>query len=187
LDATHAVSLDELKAYLNITVTTHDSELTSLRDAVEVAAENVADISLRQQTVTSERHSGGADRIVLSTRPLVSVTTVAEDGTTLAATAYDIDLDTGILYRLSGTYTLGVWSSGHRNVSVTYEAGWSGSTVPSDIKHGILELARHLWTTQRGPTQVFGTGSDEWNPSSMHSITRRVQELLEPYRAPGVA
>lgn len=73
------------------------------------------------------------------------------------------------------------------NISVTYVAGYANP--PMSAKQGVLEIIRHLWTSQRGAMNVMGrqlTG-DELYSTPTYSLPRRAMELLDPVSLPGLA
>jgi hypothetical protein len=179
----HAVSLDELKAQLNISVATYDTELTRHRDAAEEAATAYMGGRMAYQGKWTENlSSDGGAHLMLAHTPVISVTSVTENGTTLAATEYTVSYE-GVLTRTWGTYTAGLWTAGFNNVTIIYVAG--ESPMAESIKQGVLVIAAHLWEQQRGNmTSVVGQGGEsEWAPLPSYSIPRRAQELLD--LAPG--
>lgn len=173
----YAVSLDEMKAHLRITTSAQDEELRTFLFAATAAAESWCGRLFRRQTVVEVR-SGGTSSILLDEGPALSITTVTESGTTLAASDYYLDGQT--LTRRDGTYSAGCWLEGLGNVTVTYVAGMS--TFPEDLRHGLKELVRHLWQTQRGNMPVPNQGPDDvYIPGLTYTFPRRVLELLSPY------
>ena len=171
-----AVSLADLKTHLNITSTTSDEELRRTLDAAVAAAESYTRQTFAARSFT-ETHSGGNSSVILWHSPVQSVTQVTESGTTLAASDYTVDPASGLLTRRASTYVTTQWAGGFRNIVVTYVAG--APTLGEDARQGVLEIARHLWTSQRGGVLPGGVNnSDEWNPSLGFSIPRRVQELF---------
>lgn len=97
----------------------------------------------KSQTVTSEKHSGArlSNRSFIYTihHPIVTVTTLTEDGNTLTV---DVDFtalkEEGKIVRVgSSSLTVlvsepGNWNYGWENIVVTYNAGYA--TIPDDIK-----------------------------------------------------
>ena len=180
---TGIVSLADAKDHLNITSTTGDEELRRFIGVASAACENYTGRTWRRTTYT-ETLDGGSAAVVLAHPPVLSVTTVTENGATVAASGYSVST-TGVVARVSG-YGLTSWYPGYRNVSVTYVAG--AAVVPDSITHGVLEMVRHLWSSQRGASLPLSvSASDEWSPADSFSIPRRVQELWEPHRLSGVA
>ena len=104
---------------------------------------------------------------------MISVTSVSENGVALPATAYSLDDEAGVLTRANG-YVAYDWVAGFENIDVTYVAG--RSSIPAGLVHAVLELVRHLWTTQRGSVRRRGT--DDYQPGAGFSLPYRVREML---------
>jgi len=53
----------------------------------------------------------------------------------------------------------------------------------------VLEILRHLWSTQRGAVNVMGRGvvGDDFYTTPTYSLPRRAMELLDPASLPGIA
>lgn len=134
-------TLAELRALPQMSDTTTYTEARCLSTAawvtsmieVEVGASFVA------RTVT-ETHDGGVCEIVLFEPHVLSVTSATENGVAVTDVLREED---GVLRRFSGatSYYPVRWSGGTRNVSVTYQAGYS-ATPPGDIKDVSLQATR---------------------------------------------
>jgi len=175
------VGLADAKRHLNITSTTSDDELRRFLDVATDLCENYAGRALRRRTFT-ETHDGGSPTLLLRWTPVVSVTTVTDDGT--AVTDYLLEPESGVLWRDDdGLLT---WAGSRRGVTVTYVAGYT--SPPADVQQAVLEALRHLWTTQRGTMSGRNPlAGDEYANGTGWSLPRRVTELLEPYRMVGIA
>lgn len=174
------VSLAEAKRHLNITTTASDDELRRFLDVATDLCEKVAGRPLRRLAF-SESHDGGRTWIPLRRPPVVSVTTVTQDG--VAVTDYVVREDAGLIAK--GTYdALEDWESGAGNVVVDYVAG---STVPAaTAEQAVLEALRHLWTTQRGSmTGRNPLAGDDYAAGTGWSVPRRVAGLLTWHTEPG--
>ena len=168
-----AVTLTQMRNHLRIVGTQDDADLTLFAERATRAAEKITGRRF-EQTGVVEKHAGGGTALMLRAWPVISVTAVTENGTTLTAgTGYVVDEAAGIVYRAPDGAT---WAPGPVAVQVTITAG----EVPdADAELGILELAKHLWDTQRGGTGLPRSGADdEWDPDSNAAITRRVKQLL---------
>jgi hypothetical protein len=174
------LSVAEVKAHLNVTDYADDSEILAFIDAAVGIAEGVVG-SIENRTVT-ETHNGGRATVCLNVPPVVSVSAVTENGTSVAASGWDVSTN-GVLTRTSG-YSTGVFTSGFNNVSVTYVSG--RSSIPADLRHALKELVRHLWETQRGSTTRKRSG-DDYQPGAGFSLPNRVAEVLDRYRIAGIA
>lgn len=186
------VSLDEVKAHLNISTSALDEEIRRFIDAASDLAENYVGCVLGRETIASELHNGNTDVLVLRHPRAISVTSVYERGTLLSASDYTLDPNGQRLYRVtSGTFNnpnyFGVWAPGVNAISVTYVAGFTNP--PPSAKQGVLEIIRHLWQTQRGSTNVLTRNQtgDDFLPTATFSLPRRAMELLDPISLPGIA
>lgn len=177
------VSLSEVKARINMAQTqvTSDDELRLFLAAAQAAIEARVG-PLTRRTVT-ETHSGGSYAVVLGKPPVVSVTSVTENGSAVAASGYSLAPFAGVLTRVSG-YSRSAWSDGFGNVSVTYVGG--RTTIPEDLRRAVLEMVAHLWETQRGQQRGPRSG-DDYTPGIGYSLPNRVKELTGPYELPGIA
>ena len=188
------VSLDEVKAHLNIptTNTTNDEEIRRFIDAASDLAESYVGCILGRKTFTSEKYSGNTDIIRLRNPRAISITSVYENGTLLDPVAYVLDPTGQRLTRvttgsISGPNYFGIWAPGAENIVVSYVAGFINP--PAAAKQGVLEIIRHLWQTQRGPSSVIGRSQsgDEFYQTPTYSLPRRAMELLDPVSLPGLA
>lgn len=136
------VGLAETKDHLNIpqTTTTHDDELRRAIAGATGVVEGIVGRVARRTFV--ETFSGRGGRIVyLANAPAISVTTVVEDGTTLAASAYTLAKERAVLTRVNG-----VWAVD--NTTVTYMAG--RAIVQDNILEGTKDLIRANFRPQLG-------------------------------------
>jgi len=188
------VGLAEAKAHLNIpsTLTTEDEELRRVIDAASDLAEGYVGQVLGRRTFTSELYDGGQEFIRIRNPKAISITSVYENGGLLASTAYALDYTGQRLYRVGSqtiyaTNSYGYWTGGFNNVQITYVAGYV--SPPMSAKQGVLEIIRHLWTTQRGAINVMGRSQsgDEMYSTPTYSLPRRAMELLDPTSFPGMA
>ena len=188
------VSLDEVKSHLNIPAetTTHDEELRRFIDAASDLAENYVGCVLGRKSFANEKYSGNTDIIRLRNPRAISITSVYENGVLLDPLAYVLDYTGQRLTRvttgaISGPNYFGVWAPGAENIVISYVAGFTNP--PPSAKQGVLEIIRHLWQTQRGPSSVIGRNQsgDEFYSSATYSLPRRAMELLDPVSLPGLA
>lgn len=143
LEAFALVGLAEVKDHLNIPAadTSADEELRGfILSACDVVEDVVGVVARRSFTQTL---SGRGERsLLLSRRPVISVTSVTVDGVALASTDYSVTPH-GVLTR-----TAGRWPSGVDNIVVVYVAG--RSVVPAGVLDGTKELIRINWRPQQG-------------------------------------
>lgn len=176
------VDLATAKRHLAIKEATHDGELQSFIDTAEAAiGERVGPLAATTHTA---RVRGGGKVLVLPLSPAVSLTSVtpADDTTGLALADLYLDEEAGLV-----TYEAG-GSFGSRHYDVVYVAG--RATLPADLRMAVLELVRHLWDTQRGPSRagstVFDTTANP-TPGAAYMFPFRVEQLLAPHEQLGFA
>ena len=139
------------------------------------------------RTDDNSRFTLPVGHVLLSRGPVVSITSVVEDGVTLPADEYEINATNCRLYRMDGDDERTSWASA--KVTVVYTAGWSA--VPDDLKLAASKLARILWT-EEGPNarepglkrhNVDGVGEREYWVSSNDEplMSNEITELLSPY------
>lgn len=163
-----------VKAMLGITGATEDTILARLVSAASSRIERAAGRTLTQATYTAEAiDSIGDFAVKLSQYPIVSITSVAELGTTLTASDYTTDDGAGLLWRMSGSSPI-PWAVGRRAIAVTYVAGYAN--VPKDVEDAATQQAAYEWRKSKaggdrlGVTgQILGPGSSnytvgEWAP-----------------------
>lgn len=162
-DTLDVVTFAQVSAMLNVP----DAEAALIDRYITVVSRHIDDLCgpVVQRTVTAETHHGGTCSIVLDKRPVISVTSVTENGTTVSAAGYHIDLEAGILERVSSSYYSYPWYAGRWNVAVTYEAGRYEDTASVDpiFVEAATMAVKGLWTSQKaiGGTVSFGAyGSD---------------------------
>lgn len=162
--------------------TPSDTELAALNAyvsaiitaACQVPRESVGNTpaTLREETVSESFEWGTYQSFAsLSRRPVISFTSVTENGSAL--TASDWQLEGHLLYRVTGDARTW-WPSG--DLAVVYVAGWS--TVPDDLKYLAIkmvkqELAMGGATSSGGNSdanlkrlKIEGVSEREWYVSS---------------------
>ena len=95
---------------------------------------------------------------------------IAPDGYAVVPTS--VDLRAGVVELAAPTHG-GAWT-----VTVT------GRAWPAALQVAALDWATHLYDTQRTVTSPVSDGDQ---PSPTFALPNRVEELLRPYRLPGVA
>ena len=189
------LTLAEIRSATGTTATSDTAALTTLNARVaaaiaracNVAADGVTPPTLRLETLTEVfRLDQSSKSLVLARRPVVSITSAVEGGTTLATTEYETEKGAGLFYRLSDD-TRSLWAAA--KITVVYTAGWS--TVPDDLKTAAAKFARILWT-EDGPDardpglkreEIAGATTLEYwvPPASDPLMSQEIAELLGPY------
>jgi hypothetical protein len=171
------VGVADARSHLGLTTTTSDAELLAFLNTASDACEAFTNLSWRRTTYV-ETYDGDTRALFLRHAPVGSITGVKINGVALAASDYALSVTGDMLYRMTGTYRR-EWECGTGNIEVTYVVA-PLQPLPYTITHGVREMARHLWETQRGPTIARQGPDDEWVPGVSYSIPRRVAELWRP-------
>lgn len=176
-------SIDDVKTYLGLTGTDHDTRLTAL---VEAASEAIESFCRRQftQTQHTEYHDGmGSGVLLLDHHPAQSVTSVKVDANRAFASAEAIDSDDYVVYGDEGMIQLvaGTFAAGVRNVQVVYTAGYSA--IPDDVAQACVQLVA-AWF-HRGRQGADGIDTERLGDYSAsyaaRGLPQPVVELLTPY------
>lgn len=182
-DLAPLVSLAEVREQCRAATTTDDARLLSYALIASRICEDLTKIYRRQ--TFSETFDGGVSYLQLRF-PIISITSVTEDSTTLTSTDYLTNDERGWLYR--GTqWETWPWYPGVQNIDVTYVAGASDGIVPDDIRQGVKLQVQHMWDFQRGGSGLpRQQGSDfSYDPRSGFTIPNAVMEYWQR-EMPGV-
>lgn len=184
------ISLADMKTYLSIATadTTKDSLLAALIADVSAAIRKYCRREFSLQT-SVETFDGGVDALLLSSLPVVSITTIEdrEDGTKLCTPLYGevdsvppllrLDGEAGILRRTDGK-----WGAGYQRWKLTYSS--DVSSVPADVALACkMVVADQYFRPDRTiASESFG----DYNYARRQAITDpafsdAVKELLAPY------
>lgn len=148
------VDIAELRTSLKILGTASDDLLWQWVAAATDWAQDRSGRALRTGTVV-DRRRGGKYAVPLSRTPVKAITSVSVNGTLAAATDYEVDPGTGLLYR--GTMRSGsVWPDGW--VEVTYTT--ATDLVPARFRQGITEYVRYLAAQYRGSSSQPAAGGN---------------------------
>lgn len=165
------LSLPDAKAHLNITSSAYDAELTALIVKVESAIARQTG-PLTPTAVTAVVIGGPV--LVLPVTPLISLTSVTDDGSGVLA--------------LGGlrASTAGVVSSAggfpYAYYTVIYQAGRTvDAATNADLYLAVQEMLRHKWLSQRGSTTRPGSMPMETIPGAAYSFPYAVSELIAPH------
>ena len=180
LDAT-PVTLAEMRSFLNITESTdtgQDAVLENLLDDLTVAIEDHLGVSIINKAYTDYYDGDGSIELLVKRYPIVTVTSLTVDSTTIAAASYHLYAEQGRIVADGFDFT-----GDYRNVVLVYTAGFGAArtNVPRSIK-----LALKLWVSV-----VFKKHVAMINPRFAEGVTVNftsedmpddVAKKLTPYR-----
>jgi hypothetical protein len=130
--------------------------------------------------------------LILARTPVVSIASVVEDGVTLPSTEYEVEGESGLLWRLSDDARVD-WRA--RKITIIYTAGYllpeqAGRTLPHDIQRAcILMVAAQYNAKGRDPMLRSESAQDVGQVSyldpraGMEGMPPQAAALLAPYRS----
>lgn len=182
------LTLAELRAAVGVTDSSKDAQLQALGNytaaaitqACKVAKAGAVPPTLRLETVTeSFKFKTQQDAIFLARKPVVEVTGVTEDSSSLTDTDWEVDGHG--LYRLTSSERA-QWAMGQ--TTIVYSAGYA--TVPDDLKFAAIKFVQAEWAQgARDPLlkriSREGVGEREYwvEPSKDSIIPGEVMDILE--------
>jgi uncharacterized phiE125 gp8 family phage protein len=186
-------SLDAVKAELGISGADQDSLLDDLRDQASAAAASFCGRVFAEEVVRETwRNRARVDgALVLARHPVSAVASVTEGGEELIADDYEMDGNSGMLWRLSGD-DRACWPAA--KLVVEYTAGWrvpdqTSPTLPADVSRAAVLLAASMYHNQ-GRDRALRSESVDGVMSASYLDPRagaeqmppEVAGLLAPYR-----
>lgn len=134
------ITLSEVKARVGITGTSEDTYLEGLISSVCQHVEFYIRRPVRWRKVTETILKPLPGNIVLSTRPVVAVTSLTIDGSTVGSQTYTLDGSSGIIYPTDDDIVF----SDTRKIVVVYRAGYTPTEIPDALKHAAIEWVKAL-------------------------------------------
>lgn len=168
-DPRFIISLDDARSALNMPANTSADALDDLRLYIAAATPVIEDIVGPIVVKTTSQHvNKGWGYAALYERPNTITSVVYDDLSTVPATAYNADLQSGLV-----TFYCAV----SQGVTITYTTG--NAEVPQNVRLATRELVRHWWQLGKQLQRPGGSGAppaEVWTPSGF-AVPRRVMEL----------
>lgn len=170
--------LATVKSELKITATTDDDWLSSVISDCSADFAGECDRVFAAETVRETLHFARRHRhhhrahgedprpVILERTPVTDIASVTGDGTALAADLYEIEADTGFLYRLDANGNRTDWSVA--KLEVQYIGGYALlGELPRDIERAVIALVKQRWFSRRRDPLVKaetidGVGSEQY-------------------------
>jgi len=161
------VTTTELKTFLGISGSTHDTVLAMLNKFAAETLNGILSVTdLSAHIIAAEVHNGGADRYELRDLNIIAIGTIMEDTTEYTQTdAYDFD---NYLLYLEDALT-----SGEREVTIEYAAGWfaagNGTLVVDD--YSLITGSMTITIAPGGSGSVVLTEGTNWDAETDNDTT----------------
>jgi uncharacterized phiE125 gp8 family phage protein len=194
-DTHRLITLASIKSELQVSGGADDAFLTSLIDQASATAESWCRRTFAEETVSETFYlDRPVSPIELTRYPVTEIAPVTVAGTVLDPAVYEVEEDTGWLYRLD--------ASGGRcarfcgRVVVEYTGGYilpdaPQPTLPHDISRAAALLVKGAYFARtRDPAirseSVEGAGSFGYFSGAAGDLPPEVEALLRQYRAPRI-
>jgi hypothetical protein len=148
------------------------------------AVEADLDRVVAKRTVT-ETYDGNVQYLVLRSTPVISITSVLENGVSLdVASNVTLDRNSGILWRgLALNSTVFGW--GRQNITVTYVAGMQ--QVPYFLRKVVLSTVQAMWRdSQQAPNPGMAAYAASPEFVDTGALTKREQDAYDSLRGVGI-
>lgn len=205
-------SKEKLKAVLSVTTTDDDDLMDDILDRVTVAAETFVGRCLRKQTYLESVAGHGDLYLLVSSRPVQSVTSILEGESLVTSTSYAlVNPLGGMIYRTLGwKWTAGTLTelidhvipgSELNTFVVEYVGGYVPSTttsteigVPRDIEGAVLEAAKSWYLGRKQSLTIsektvgdlrirYSQDSRNQGGGGEPALPSRVEAILSPYQS----
>lgn len=142
----NAVTITDVKSYLQISHNAQDVILNIAIAGVEEWIETYCGISLTPKTNLLEYMDGGTKYLYVSCNPLVQVNSVKS---TLGGETFNFFINNNAIMQTN----LAKWPFGDSNILVNYDAGYADiNSVPSGIKIAAYQLLHRWYSNRSGVT-----------------------------------
>ena len=173
--------LDTVKAWLGVTTTTYDAQLSGLITAVSSFITNYLGRQIVTASYVETCRGNGQATMVLRNFPITVVASVAFAGQTITAAADPVALTSGILFDDRALTLVGYRFPVGLPVVVTYTAGYAGT--PPDIGQAAVELVGEAFRRRdRIGLSSKSLGGQEVIAFSLKDMNDTARALLAPYQ-----
>ena len=199
-------TLTDLKAWMGISVSTFDTQLTAALQASEnmIRQKTCRPLGFTSQAITEYLDGENYDKLVVKYPPIdgAETITVSVAGTTVASTEYTIDADKGFI-GFKSTYLAGWYSGantmnramprlssypepnfggGFRQVQVTYTGGYEAADMPEGLKMAANLLAASFFAQKNGVAlKTHQLGQHSWTRATATEVWDQITPLIQEF------
>lgn len=179
--ANDLTTLDNVKAWLNLTATADDDMLTRMITALSSYIQSWLNRQLASQSYTEVRDGAGKGTLTLANYPVTAVASLTVNGvavpyaTNSQGNGYLFDQYRIIM--VGGGYTL---TEGVQNIVVTYTAGYAA--IPPEIEQACIELIATRYRERDRIGQTSKSIAGETVAFSIRDFPPSVQTILNNYK-----
>lgn len=173
------VNCSELRSQFKVAITDDDHVLLPLLKAAEEKAKRYCGTVLEAEDVTEYRDGDGTDVLLLKNYPVNSVASVYDDvDRTYAAASLIAAAD--YMFESSGRLILDalVFNIGRQNVKVTYNAGYTATAMPYDLKKAIANIAFADYLEANGSINMVEGDEFVYRPKKLRDEAFTILDLF---------
>lgn len=187
-DVFDLTDLETVKDELDVVDGESDDRLSRyITEASRAIATWCKRVFARETVAETFRNGKWVACLVLARRPVVAIASVLEDGTALTSTDYELDVETGLLYRLRSDCRSSWCAS---KIVVTYDGGFDlPDDAPAPLSSACISLVKIKQSAQtRDPLvraeDVPGVLSQQYWVGGVgeDGIPPEIVSLIAPYR-----
>jgi len=169
--------------------TTWDDTLSRIISGVSQAIATFCGRTFVAATETSQKIDGDGSVVLLVRYPVISITSIINDTTTVVETTnWEAYLKSGKIELTDGT----VWTKGRKTITITYRHGYEVGSIPAD-----LQMAAMTWASKKffdikddrvgvsSRTSADGASISFAGSSVSRNMPDEVRALIEPYKTYG--
>lgn len=194
-------NLVDVKLLMGITGSDKDALITKLIPFITTLFNNAWDRDLRETIYTDEKYHGtGNELLRLEEWPVKTGApfTIKIDDVVVDAAEYDLDLEPGLVIRISASglafvsRTLPIWNVGISNIKVTYTAGFPDASIPGDIQMAAAYMVGNLvqnpgsiaggFISERIGNYQYRRGDSNEGQEAINSIPSQIWGMISNYR-----
>lgn len=171
---------DDVRAFLSLAASQDETLLLSLIAAASAFVLKYVDVDGFAVAAYTEKYNGpGGTVLCPDHRPITAVTSLAVNGTAIAASINCSD--SGYVFDRSGIYLRGYrFHEGFMNVDVSYSAGYAA--VPDDIKQAVVEIAAEKYQRRLRLGISSKSIGQESIAFSQNDLTPHARVVLNQYK-----
>ena len=138
MSASDLTTLANVKAWLGITSTTDDAQISRLITAYSQYIQTWLNRQIAVQSYTELRDGSGKDFLVFGDYPVTAVASLKVDGLSIAPSADGVT-QPGYAFNGDEIWLIGYrFNKGRKNVALTYSAGYA--TTPPELEQAVIEV-----------------------------------------------
>lgn len=191
---TELVTLEEYKQYKDIRNPEHEGRLQVLVVQVSALIENYCNrkfLEYYNSPYRTEWFNGNTNSVTLTefpVREVFSVMTSSDGGVTQIAlvenTDYFVDLEHDkVITSKSSDKFISDYNTPFRSLEINYQAGYSTTNLPKDLKLAVFDLIEYYNDEQKHPSKsLLGATIDNPLPTISSQFPPHIKRILDLYR-----